>query len=311
MTTNSAPSKEHLTRNPGAGPTPVTVLGLGLMGQALAGAFLRAGHPTTVWNRTAAKAEHLVAQGGKRADSVRDAVTAGPLVVVCVSDYDAVHALLGPLGDVLDGRVLVNLTSGTTTQARETAAWATRQGSTYLDGAIMAAPGAIGTADAVVLYSGPRSAFDLHESTLTSLAAGTAYIGDDHGLSSLHEVAVLGLMWGIGNGFLQGAALLGAAGVDAAAFAPLARKGIGMVTDWLTDYAQQVDDGTYPALDATLDTHRAAMEHAIQESEFLGVNAELPRLIKSLTDRAVADGHGGSGYAAMIEQFRKPSGERP
>lgn len=33
----------------------VTVLGLGAMGTALAGAFLRAGHRITVWNRSADK----------------------------------------------------------------------------------------------------------------------------------------------------------------------------------------------------------------------------------------------------------------
>ncbi len=43
--------------------SPVTVIGLGPMGQALAGAFLKNGHPTTVWNRSAGKAEALVAQG--------------------------------------------------------------------------------------------------------------------------------------------------------------------------------------------------------------------------------------------------------
>ncbi|WP_425301391.1 NAD(P)-binding domain-containing protein, partial [Nocardia cyriacigeorgica] len=32
--------------------TPVSILGIGLMGQALARAFLKAGHPTTVWNRS-------------------------------------------------------------------------------------------------------------------------------------------------------------------------------------------------------------------------------------------------------------------
>ena len=42
---------------------PVTVIGLGLMGQALAGTLLRDGHPTTVWNRTPAKAGPLVARG--------------------------------------------------------------------------------------------------------------------------------------------------------------------------------------------------------------------------------------------------------
>ncbi|MGN9837495.1 hypothetical protein ACTMTI_05165 [Nonomuraea sp. H19] len=64
----------------------------------------------------------------------------------------------------------------------------------YLDGAIMAIPSAIGTADAVILYSGPRSAFDLHEPALRSLGAGTTYLGGDHGLSSLYDVvtALLG-----------------------------------------------------------------------------------------------------------------------
>ncbi|MGW4469622.1 NAD(P)-dependent oxidoreductase [Nonomuraea sp. NPDC004354] len=296
-----------MMQNLDTGRTPVTVIGLGLMGQALAGAFLRDGYPTTVWNRTAEKAEQLVAQGARLADSVGDAVAASPLVVVCVSDYAAVHGLLDPLGEVFAGRVLVNLTSGTSQAARETAEWAVRRGGDYLDGAIMTVPAAIGTTDAVILYSGSRPAFDLHEPALSSLGAGTTYLGADHGLSSLYDVAVLSLMWNILNGFLQGAALLGAAGVDATTFAPLASKGIDTVNGWLAGYAQQIDDGRYPALDSTIDTHLAAMEHLVHESEFVGVSGELPRFVKALADRAVAEGHGGDGYAAMIEQFRKPS----
>ena len=53
------------------------------------------------------------------------------------------------------------------------------------------------------------------------------------------------------------------------------------------------------------------MEHLIQESESLGVNAELPRFVKTLTDRAVAEGRGGDSYAAMIEQFRRPTLDWP
>ncbi|MER6985206.1 NAD(P)-binding domain-containing protein, partial [Streptomyces carpinensis] len=40
-------------------PTPVSVLGLGPMGTALASAFLAAGHPLTVWNRTPGRAGGL------------------------------------------------------------------------------------------------------------------------------------------------------------------------------------------------------------------------------------------------------------
>jgi 3-hydroxyisobutyrate dehydrogenase-like beta-hydroxyacid dehydrogenase len=282
--------------------TPVTVLGLGLMGGALAGAFLRAGHPTTVWNRTTAKADDLVARGATLAGSPAAALAAAPLVVVCVSDYDAVADVLdGPL----DGRVVVNLTSGTPSRARALADEVARRGGGYLDGGIMAVPEAVGTAGAVLAYSGPRPLYDAHESTLASLGTGL-HLGDDPGLSATHEMATLVLMWGMLDGFLNGVAILGTAGVSATAYLPLAQTAIDTVAGWLPGYARQADHGTYPADDGTIDTHLAAMAHVVEESESLGVNAELPRLVKALAERAAAAGHGADGYAALVEQFRKP-----
>jgi 3-hydroxyisobutyrate dehydrogenase-like beta-hydroxyacid dehydrogenase len=293
-------------RNREESRTPVTVIGLGLMGQALAGAFLRAGHPTTVWNRTAAKAGRLVAEGAELAESVADAVAAGSLVVICVTDHDAVHRLRASIADVLDGRVLVNLTTGTSLEARETAEWAAGRGAAYLAGSIMAAPQGIGTAESLILYSGPRSAFELHEAPLRSLG-DAMFLGADHGLSALYSAAGASLMWSILNGFLYGAALLGTAGVDASTFDPFARQNIAIVTGWLSGYAQQIDDGSYQAADATIGTHVAAMDLLVHESEALGVDAELPKFVKALADRAVTEGHGGDGYAALIEVFRRPS----
>ncbi|WP_242889654.1 NAD(P)-dependent oxidoreductase [Actinomadura litoris] len=281
---------------------PVTVLGLGLMGGALAGAFLRAGHPTTVWNRTTAKADDLVARGATLAGSPAAAIAAAPLVVVCVSDYDAAADVLdGPL----DGRVVVNLTSGTPSRARALAEEVARRGGGYLDGGVMAVPDAVGTAEAVLAYSGPRSLYEAHESTLGSLGTGL-HFGEDPGLSATHEMATLVLMWVMLNGFLNGAAILGATGVSASAYLPVAQTAIGMVAGWLPGYATQVDDGVYPADDGTVDTHLAAMAHVVEESESLGVNAEVPRLVKALAERAATAGHSASGYVALVEQFRKP-----
>jgi 3-hydroxyisobutyrate dehydrogenase-like beta-hydroxyacid dehydrogenase len=281
----------------------VTVIGLGLMGQALADALLTSGHPTTVWNRSAGKAEHLVARGATLATSVREAVAASPLVIICVTDYDAVRELLEPVE--LTGRVVVNLTSGTSKQARDTAEWAAQRGATYLDGVILAIPSAIATPEAVLLYSGPRDAFDAHEPTLQRLGT-TTYLDVDHGVSSLYDMAMLTVMWSLLNGFLHGAAILGTAKVDAATAAPIMNQLIASMAGWITTYADQIDAGKYPADDATIDTHLAAMEHLIHESETLGVNAELPKFVKTLADRAVDGGHGGDGYAALIEQFRRP-----
>ncbi|GLW90594.1 NAD(P)-dependent oxidoreductase [Actinokineospora globicatena] len=289
---------------PDVSRSPVTVIGLGLMGTALAAALLRDGHPTTVWNRSAGKAADVVAGGAALADSVTEAISASPLVIICVTDYDAVHALLDPEREALAGRVLVNLTTGTSTQARETAEWAAEHGIHYLDGAIMAIPPDIGTAAAMVLYSGPRSAFEPHEGTFAALGT-TTYLDADHGLSALYDMALLSIMWGVLNSFLHGAALLGTAGVKATAFAPLANTMIGVVTEYVTAYAPQVDAREYPADDATIAIHLGGIDHLVHESEALGVNAELPRLAKLLVERAVADGHAGSGYAALFEQFTR------
>lgn len=108
-------------------PTPVTVLGLGAMGSALAAAFVKAGHPTTVWNRTPGKDAELIAAGARGADSVETAVAAGDLVVACLFDHASVHETLDPVTGKLAGRDLVNLTSTEPAGSRELADWAAGQ----------------------------------------------------------------------------------------------------------------------------------------------------------------------------------------
>ncbi|MER7368895.1 NAD(P)-dependent oxidoreductase [Nonomuraea wenchangensis] len=292
--------------------TSVTVIGLGLMGRALATAFLKAGHATTVWNRTSSKAGPLVAEGARLAPTVGDAVQASPLTILCLTDYPAVRELLEPL-ELLDasepaGTTLINLTSGDSAQARDTARWAAQRGARYLDGAIMAVPPAIGTAEAVILHSGPRPDFDAHKPVLDALGTAT-YLGEDPGLASLYDVAGLAMMWSVLNAWLQGTALVATAGVDAATYAPFARQLAAGVAEWLPGYAEQIDRGSFPAEVSALETDARAMAHLIAESEAAGVNAELPKLFKAMADRAIAAGHGGEQYPVLIEEFSRPGGD--
>src|SRR5687768_10877037 len=102
----------------------VSVLGLGAMGSALAAALIEAGHPTTVWNRSPGKADGLVALGTRAAATAGDAVRNSQVVIACLLDDASVHEVLDPLAGELAGRVLINVTTTTPAQSRESAGWA-------------------------------------------------------------------------------------------------------------------------------------------------------------------------------------------
>ncbi|MFE3880910.1 NAD(P)-dependent oxidoreductase [Kitasatospora sp. NPDC059146] len=304
MTTDRRPAPAAATA---PAPAPVAVLGLGLMGTALADAFLAAGHRTTVWNRTAARAEGPAARGAHRAATPAEAAAAAPLVVLCLGDHHAVGEVLDAAGDALAGRVLVDVTSGTSADAAAVAEAAARYGARSLDGALLATPDAIGAAGTVVLYSGPEAAFRAHEATLTALGGCPTYLGDGPGLASLHDVALLAVLWSGLNGFLHAAALLRTAGIGATDFAPTAELLFDGIGAFLARYARQVDEGDYPAEDSALRTHLAAARHLLAESERRGLNPALPRQLTAVMEAVTTRGHADDSYAAVVEHFAKPT----
>ena len=84
----------------------VGFIGLGHMGAGMAANLLKAGHRVTVFNRTPAKAEALIAHGATLATSIAEA-TRGDAVVTMLANDEAVE-------DVVLGRdgVIANLPSG-------------------------------------------------------------------------------------------------------------------------------------------------------------------------------------------------------
>lgn len=69
--------------------TKVALLGLGTMGGGMARNLLRAGFPLTVWNRTAAKAKALAAEGAAAAKSPAEAAANASVVLAMLADDDA------------------------------------------------------------------------------------------------------------------------------------------------------------------------------------------------------------------------------
>ncbi|TGA93717.1 NAD(P)-binding domain-containing protein [Streptomyces sp. MZ04] len=289
-----------------AANAPVSVLGLGLMGSALAAALIKAGHPTTVWNRTAGKTGPLVAQGASPAATAQEAIAAGPLVVVCLTTNDGVRALLAPEADTLAGRTVVNLTNGTPGQARELSDWAAAHGITYIDGGIMAVPQMIATPGAYILYSGTdEAAYETHRPTLEALA-GTKWVGKDPGLAALYDLSLLTGMYGMVMGVVQAYALIGSAGVPAHEFAPLLKDWVNAMTDGLVPgMAEALDSGQHLTDVSSLEINQAALPNFLTAYAQAGISDELFAPLQSLLDRSITEGHAADGLSRLATLLKK------
>ncbi|MFI8355652.1 NAD(P)-dependent oxidoreductase [Streptomyces cyaneofuscatus] len=230
-------------------PTPLTLLGLGAMGTALARTWLDARHPLTVWNRSPGRSAELAAHGAQVAGTAAEAVAASPLVVTCLLDDASVRQALADAD--LTGKDLVDLTTSTPAESRTRAAWAAERGARFLDGGIMAVPPMVGAPDAggYILYSGPRALFDEHREVL-AVPAATRYVGAEFGLAALYDVALLSAMTAMFAGARHAFALVEGAGIDEKEFG-------GLVADWLTAMAPatagfgaapSAEDATSPAV---------------------------------------------------------------
>jgi len=75
------------------------LIGLGLMGRPMGLNLLKAGYSLTVWNRTASRAEELVAAGARLAQSPQEVAADSDFLLTIVSDPPALEEVLwGPNG---------------------------------------------------------------------------------------------------------------------------------------------------------------------------------------------------------------------
>ncbi|WP_326687188.1 MULTISPECIES: NAD(P)-binding domain-containing protein [unclassified Streptomyces] len=285
---------------------PVTLLGLGDMGTALARAWLAAGHPLTVWNRTPAKTAPLAAEGARVAATPAEAVAAatGP-VVLCLLDDASVGETLD--GADLSGKDLVNLTTSTPAQARARARWAEERGARFLDGGIMAVPPMIGHPESggYVFYSGDRPLHERHRATL-EVPAGARYVGEDAGHAALYDIALLSAMTGMFGGVTHAFALVRPEkDLDQAAFATSLAEWLGAMAGIAHGIAAQLESGDLTkGVTSNLAMMTTGNRTLLATARDQSVDSRLLDPFMELMRHRVEQGHGDEGLAGLTGLLR-------
>ncbi|WP_371613344.1 NAD(P)-dependent oxidoreductase [Streptomyces clavifer] len=289
--------------------SPVTVIGLGPMGQAMAHTLLSAGHPVTVWNRTAGRADAVVTAGATRASTPSEAVEASDLVLLSLTDYQAMYDVLGSATASLAGRTLVNLSSDTPDRTREAATWTAGHDAAFLTGGVMVPAPMVGTEAALVYYSGPDEAWESHLPTLTLLGT-PRHLGEDPGLAQMMYQAQLAVFLTTLSGLMHATAMLGTAGVTAEEALPELLSFADSIGDIVRAGEENpgaaLDDGKHPGDLSTVTMMGATSDHIVETSTSLGLDLALPRAVQAHYRRVIEDGHGSDNWTRIIDSIRGP-----
>ena len=286
----------------------ITVLGTGRMGAVLALAFQAGGHAVTVWNRTAARAAPLAANGIRVATTVEDAIAEAEIVVGNLFDYPATSAVLPPSATkALRGRLFVQLATGTPRQAKEMAAWARANDIPYLDGAIMATPDFIGQAGCTILYSGPKELFEPNAPVFAALGGNALHVGTDIGHASALDAAILVVLWGSLFGAWHAAAICEAEGFPLPALASALSATMPVFDGSLKDSITRIAERRFAAdatTAATTDTCLASVRLIQQISKEHGIHLGLSGALEAIFSRAAVAGRGSDDVATVYQEMR-------
>ncbi len=160
----------------------VGFVGLGVMGQPMALNLLRAGHPLTVYNRTAGRAAPLAEAGASVAVSPQAVAAACDIVFVNVSDDGAVEEVLfGPAGLVhglAQGSVVVDMGTTSPTATRRYAQRLAEVGVSLLDAPVSGGEAGARSGTLSIMVGGPEYAFRRVLPLLGVLGRNIVHVGE-------------------------------------------------------------------------------------------------------------------------------------
>ena len=156
-------------------------IGLGRMGEAMVKRLLKAGHPVSVWNRTAAKAEPLVEYGASIAAS-KQALSSCDVVFTMVSTTDDLKEVLFGAGGLVTGSAKPKVVVDSSSISQEGSADIRKQlesmGVAYLCTPVSGNAKVAKAGKLLTVSSGPKALYDQVEPFLQAMARKVMWVGE-------------------------------------------------------------------------------------------------------------------------------------
>jgi 3-hydroxyisobutyrate dehydrogenase-like beta-hydroxyacid dehydrogenase len=284
----------------------VGLVGIGLVGTALAENLLANDYEVIGFARREAKRKELEHLGGRAAASLREVAEAAERVILSLPDSSVVkEVVLGPHGLLEAGaglRFIIDTTTGEPERTEGLAHRLIEQGICLLDAPISGSSEQIRRREGVVLIGGERTAYESCLDLFRVFSERHYYLGKS-GAGSRAKLAS-NLILGLNRLVLaEGLVFAERLGLDLDAFLAMAKttpaysaamdvKGQKMIRN---DFAPQ----------SRITQHHKDVRIILEYAERLGQELPLSRLHKKILEGCMASGEGDLDTSAVIRELRR------
>ncbi|MCS6292286.1 MAG: NAD(P)-dependent oxidoreductase [Nitrospira sp.] len=281
----------------------VAIVGIGLLGRAVAERLHGSGHAVTVYNRTVSKTDPLRAHGITVAATVDGAVASTDCTLLFLTDAAAIHAVLFPPTAPVDlrGRTIIQMGTISPDESRAFQRSVSDGGGDYFEAPVLGSLAEAKAGTLIVMGGGTVDQLRRWEPVFSSLTPASSLIGPVGQAAALklalnHLIAAELSAFALSLGFIQRAGI----SVDqfmailksSALFAPAFEKKLPRLL------TRQYDKPNFPTSHLLKDVNLFA-----DEARHQGLNVAGLAGVRTLLEQAIQEGHRDEDYSALFESI--------
>jgi len=281
------------------------------MGAGMAANLWKAGHDVTVYNRTRAKIEALVAQGAKAAASVSDACH-GDAVITMLADDDAVGRVVfgdtGVISSLHAGAIHISSSTISVALSERLEAAHAKAGQRFVAAPVFGRPDIAATGQLFVVAAGAPDAVEAAAPLLDAIGQKTFVISDTPKAGNLVKLSGNFLIASVIESLGEAMALIGKAGVDR-------RQYLDILTSTLFDasvyktYDGLIADGKFEPAGFAAPLGQKDIRLTLAAAEDLRVPMPLASLLRDRFLTLLAHGGDKLDWSAIGQLAAKDAGE--
>jgi 3-hydroxyisobutyrate dehydrogenase-like beta-hydroxyacid dehydrogenase len=282
------------------------------MGELIVPRLMAAGHEVTGWNRSRNKAEPLIAQGMRWADTPRDVAQTSEIVFSIVTDSKAVRSVaLGPDGiisGIAKGAIYIDMSTIEPDESRAVAAEFKKAGAIMLDGPLSGSPVTVKAGNASIMIGGDAAAFERVKPVLLAIGPKVTRIGGN-GLACQMKIAVNLLLMVEVICFGEAVALAEKGGVDRAVALDAILKSVAAspVLGYRGPFILEGQMPAVPLADVTL--QQKDMLLALNLGRTLGSPVPLAAAANEMMNACRGLGIDGNDFVVAHQVYRRLGGQ--